>query len=220
MSIASLPVKAVLLDLDGTFADTAPDMARAINAVRGHRGLLPLPITELRRYVSNGARGMVGAAFGVKPEDADFAALRQDFLLEYERAICVHTVLFEGMLEAITDLERRNIQWGIVTNKVARHSAPIMYALGFATRAACIVSGDSCARPKPFPDTLLHAAKLIQIEPAHCLYIGDDIRDIEAAHSAGMRSVAALYGYLGDSHPETWSATMFIHTPGDIASLV
>jgi N-acetyl-D-muramate 6-phosphate phosphatase len=223
-ALFSLPaapkIKAVLFDLDGTFADTAPDMARAINAVRAHRGLAALPLAQLRRYVSNGARGMVRAAFDIKPEDVGFAALRQEFLVEYERAICVHSTLFDGMLEAVTLLEQRNIAWGIVTNKIARHSAPLVRAFGVETRAACVVSGDTCARAKPFPDPLLHAARLMNIEPAHCLYIGDDIRDIQAAHAAGMRSVAALYGYLGDSHPASWNATASIHSPADIVTLL
>ena len=213
-------VQAVLFDLDGTFADTAPDMAAAANALRSRRGLPPLPLSDLRRYVSNGARGMVFAAFGLKPNDADFSELRQEFLSEYEAAICVHSLVFDGMLETVTMLEDRDIAWGIVTNKVAKHSAPLVRAFGVETRAACVVSGDTCARAKPFPDPLLHAAKLISIDPGHCLYVSDDIRDIQAAHAAGMRSVAALYGYLGDSHPETWNAHATINSPAEILQFV
>ena len=217
---AALAVKAVLFDLDGTFADTAPDMAHAINAVRSRHGRPALPLSQLRPFVSNGARGMVGAAFGIKPGDANFTELREEFLIEYERAICVHSKLFDGMLAIVTLLEQRNIEWGIVTNKVARHSTPLMRAFGVETRAGCVVSGDTCARAKPYPDSLLHAAKLIRIDPAHCLYVGDDLRDIQAAHAAGMRSVAALYGYLGDSDPATWNAHYSINTPADIAGLL
>jgi len=219
-SSPAIAIKAVLFDLDGTFADTAPDMARAINAVRGHHGMPALALTQLRPHVSNGARGMVAAAFDVKPGEANFTELREAFLIEYERAICVHSTLFDGMLETVTLLEQRNIAWGIVTNKITRHSAPLMRAFGVEMRAACIVSGDTCARAKPYPDPLLHAAKLMQIDPAHCLYIGDDLRDIQAAHAAGMRSVAALYGYLGDSDPQTWNATLSIQTPRDIIALL
>ncbi len=216
----STAVKAVLFDLDGTFADTAPDMARAINAVRGQHGMPALPLVQLRPYVSNGARGMVAAAFGVKPGETKFTELREAFLMEYERAICTHSTLFDGMLELVTLLEQRNIEWGIVTNKVARHSAPLVRAFGVETRAACVVSGDTCARAKPYPDPLLHAAKLIQIDPANCLYVGDDLRDIQAAHAAGMRSVAALYGYLGDTDPATWNAHHAISQPSDIVTLI
>jgi phosphoglycolate phosphatase len=212
--------RAVLFDLDGTFADTAPDMARAVNTLRAARDLPPLPLSALRSHVSQGARGMIGAGFGIAPEHGDFPALRDAFLDQYERAICVETKLFNGMPQLVGLLEKRDITWGIVTNKASRFTLPLAQALGFDRTAACIVSGDTCARAKPYPDSLLHAAELIGILPQQCLYIGDDERDIQAANAAGMRGIAALYGYLGGSDPATWNAHAAIHSPAEIAGLL
>ena len=212
--------RAVLFDLDGTFADTAPDMARALNAIRATRSLPALPLAALRGYVSQGARGMIGAGFGIAPDHDDFPALRDAFLDQYERAICIETKLFNGMPQLVGLLEKRGITWGIVTNKATRFTLPLARALGIDITAACIVCGDTCARAKPHPDPLLHAADLIGIDPQHCLYIGDDERDIQAARAAGMRSVAALYGYLGGSDPATWNASAQINSPADIAALL
>ena len=212
--------RAVLFDLDGTFADTAPDMARALNTIRATRNLPALPLAALRGYVSQGARGMIGAGFGIAPDHDEFPVLRDAFLDQYERAICIETKLFHGMPQLVGLLEKRNIAWGIVTNKAARFTMPLARALGIDITAACIVCGDTCARAKPHPDPLLHAAGLMGIEPQHCLYIGDDERDIQAAHAAGMRGVAALYGYLGDSDPTTWNASAAINSPAEIAALL
>lgn len=213
-------VKAVLFDLDGTFADTAPDMARAINQVRADKNLAKVPLEKLRPHVSMGARGMVGAAFGFTPEDQEFAPLRDQFLVHYERAICIETTLFNGIPQLVSILEQRGIAWGIVTNKATRYTLPLAAALGFDITAACVVCGDTCERAKPHPDPLLHAANLIQIPPENCLYIGDDHRDIQAANAANMRGVIANYGYLGGSDPATWNAAASINTPMELMALL
>ncbi len=220
MTSATRKVRAVLFDLDGTFADTAPDMARAINAVRRDRNLSPVALATLRPHVSMGARGMVGAGFGHTPDDADFPALRDAFLDHYERAICVESTLFDGVPQLVSMLKNRGVTWGIVTNKAKRFTEPLSKALGFDLTAGCIVSGDTCARAKPHPDSLLHAAKLINIAPEDCIYIGDDLRDIQAAHAAGMQSVAALYGYLGETDPRTWNAHHAISAPLETLALL
>jgi N-acetyl-D-muramate 6-phosphate phosphatase len=217
---AQRTVRAVLFDLDGTFADTAPDMARAINAVRRDRALEPVPFEALRPHVSMGARGMVGAAFGHTPDDAEFPALRDAFLAHYALALCVETALFRGMPQLTSLLQNRGLKWGIVTNKAMRFTDPLCEALGIDQTAGCIVSGDTCARAKPHPDPLLHAAKLLATAPEHCMYVGDDIRDIQAAHTAGMQSIAACYGYLGGSDPTTWRAHHSIHAPLNLAPLL
>jgi N-acetyl-D-muramate 6-phosphate phosphatase len=212
-------VGAVLFDLDGTFADTAPDMARAINAVRRDHALVPVPLATLRPHVSMGARGMVRAAFGFAPEDAEFPALRDAFFVHYAKALCVETTLFAGIQELVVALQARGIAWGIVTNKSMRFTDPLCRALGLDRIAGCIVSGDTCARAKPHPDSLLHAAACLGVPPAACVYAGDDRRDIEAAHAAGMISVAARYGYLGGSDPATWNAHFMIDHPAELAVL-
>jgi N-acetyl-D-muramate 6-phosphate phosphatase len=156
-------VSAVLFDLDGTFADTAPDMARAINAVRRDHALHDVPLPTLRPHVSMGARGMVHAAFGFKPEDTEFAALRDAFYAHYTNALCVETTLFAGIQELLSTLDSRGIAWGIVTNKAMRFTDPLCEALGIDRTAGCIVSGDTCARAKPHPDSLLHAAACLGV---------------------------------------------------------
>ena len=214
-------VRAVLFDLDGTFADTAPDMARALNAVRRDRSLAPVPLTQLRPHVSNGARGMLDAGFGLKPADADFPTLREAFLDAYARDVCVDSRWFDGIAALIDDLESREIVWGIVTNKATVFTLPLLEKLGIAPPSRCVVCGDTCARAKPHPDPLLHAASLIGIEPRHCLYIGDDERDITAANAAGMRGVVAMYGYLGaGADPSTWPAAAWVNAPNEISALL
>ncbi len=218
---SSAKVRAVLFDLDGTFADTAPDMARALNAVRHQRSLEPLPLSILRPHVSNGARGMLEAGFNIKPADADFPDLRDAFHEEYARNLCIDSRWFDGIAGVVDDLEQHGIAWGIVTNKATRFTMPLLDALGISPRAACVVCGDTCARAKPHPDPLLHAAALIEIDPAHCLYVGDDVRDIDAANAAGMRGIVALYGYLGVTPaPHTWPAAAWVDSPVDITTLI
>jgi N-acetyl-D-muramate 6-phosphate phosphatase len=211
-------VQAVLFDLDGTFADTAPDMGRALNTILARDGRETVPLTTLRPFVSQGARGMIGVGYGITPDHTEFGILRDAFLVEYQRAICIDTEIFDGIDALTAELEARRIKWGIVTNKAMRFTDPLVRALGLHKRAACIVSGDTCARAKPHPDPLLHAAKLIDVAPANCLYIGDDERDIQAAHAAGMRGVVALYGYLGGTDPATWQAPIAITHPSELTA--
>jgi phosphoglycolate phosphatase len=214
-------VHLVLFDLDGTLVDTAPDLAGAVNRMRIARGQPPVPIQDLRPLASHGARGLLGRAFGVTPTDAGFEALRQEFFREYEGALCVDSTLFPTMDAALTSLETAGIRWGIVTNKIARFTEPLVRALGLADRAACVVSGDTAARPKPDPAPLLHALATTSTHAHAALYVGDDLRDIEAGRAAGVRTVAASYGYLGDGpHYEKWGADHVIHSPSDLLAIV
>jgi phosphoglycolate phosphatase len=220
-AVPGATVRAVLFDLDGTFADTAPDMARALNTVRLQRGLEPLPLSILRPHVSSGARGMLEAGFNIKPADAEFPDLRDAFHEAYASNICIDSRWFDGIAGVVDDLEQRDIAWGIVTNKAARFTMPLLDALRISPRAACVVCGDTCARAKPHPDPLLHAATLIDIDPAECLYVGDDVRDIDAANAAGMRGIVAMYGYLGvATAPYTWKAAAWVHSATEITSIV
>ena len=214
-------VDLVLFDLDGTLADTAPDLAGAVNRMLKARGREPLPLADLRPVASHGARGLLGRAFGVAPVDEEFEALRQEFFREYEGALCVESSLFPAMNEALTELESRGVRWGIVTNKVARFTEPLVRALGLHKRAACVVSGDTAARPKPDPAPLLHALAATAIAADVALYVGDDLRDIQAGRAAGMRTVAVSYGYLGDGpHYAEWGADHVIHSPAELLTLV
>ncbi|HEX6634401.1 MAG TPA: HAD hydrolase-like protein, partial [Usitatibacter sp.] len=162
-------IEAVLFDLDGTLADTAPDMALTVNRMLERRGKLSVPVEAVRPHVSKGARGMIGAAFGLKPEDAGFQALREEFLAMYEENLCVGTALFPGMERLLGELESAGLAWGVVTNKFERFAVPLIAALGLGERAAIVVGGDTCPRPKPFPDPLLHAATSIGVAPMSTL---------------------------------------------------
>ena len=213
-------VRLVLLDLDGTLVDTAPDLAAAANRMLIARGIEPLPIGELRPYVSHGARGMVGRAFNVTADDARYAELRHEFLREYESALCVESALFPGMEDTLQRLEQRGIKWGIVTNKFARFTLPLLQALNLADRAACVVSGDTTKFSKPHPAPLLHALDMVAMDASAAMYVGDDQRDIEAGHAAGMRTVVASYGYLGNGVPyQQWGADAVIHSAPELLSL-
>ena len=209
--------RAVLFDLDGTFADTAPDLAAALNHTRASRNLPPLPLDIIRPQASHGSRGLLKLGFGIEPEHPGYDALRDIFLAYYERHICVHTRLFSGMAELVAELERRGIRWGIVTNKPQRYTVPLMQALGYASRAACLVSGDTCAHAKPHPEPMLKACELIGVSPEQCLYLGDDLRDMQAANAAKMPGIIARYGYIGDgAQLDNWGAHGMIDTPTEL----
>lgn len=214
-------IQAVLFDLDGTFADTAPDLAAALNYARATRNLPPLPLKTIRPQASHGSRGLLKLGFDIDPDAADYDALRDVLLDHYARNICVHTRLFSGMAELLVELERRNIQWGIVTNKPHRYTLPLMQALGYAGRAACLISGDTCSRAKPYPDPLLKACELINVSPEQCLYLGDDLRDIQAANAAAMRGIIANYGYInGDTPVADWNAWGSVNNPMELIRLL
>lgn len=206
-------IKGVLFDLDGTFADTAPDLAAALNHVRGLHQLPPLPLAAIRPQASHGARGLLKLGLGIDPDAPHYEALRNEFLDYYDRHICVHTTLFAGMAELVSALEQRGQAWGIVTNKPHRYTVPLMRALGYEQRAACLVSGDTCAHAKPHPMPLLHAAAALRLTPDNCLYLGDDLRDMQAAQSAGMHGVVADYGYLDRGEAAAWPALGHIDYP-------
>lgn len=211
-------VRAVLFDFDGTLADTAPDLSRAINRLRAARGLDDFPLEKLRPFASAGARGMLQAALRILPEHPEFGSMRDEFLRHYADAICVDTRLFPGMELLLEEIEKRGLRWGIVTNKSARFTHAIVAALGLTRRAACVVSGDTTPHLKPHPASLLHAAKELALEPAACVYLGDDLRDIQAARAAGMRSVAVGWGYGADFRD--WQADAVIGQPPELAALL
>ena len=211
--------RAILFDLDGTLADTAPDLAAAVNRLRTDRGLDPTPYALLRPTASAGARGMIGAAFGLTPADEGYEALRLEWFDHYQQAIAVHSTLFGGVAELLAGLTESDIAWGIVTNKPARFTDPLVPQIGLA-HAACIISGDTTAHAKPHPAPLLEAARRLGLEPQECWYAGDDLRDIEAGRAAGMVTVACAWGYCGAIEPASWAADHLLDTPVDLLELV
>lgn len=206
--------EAVFFDLDGTLADTAPDLAGALNRLLAERGRETIAYSLLRPHVSAGARGLLRIGFGMAPADPDYPPLHKRFLDLYEASLCTETTLFAGMPNVLDVLEARNIPWGVVTNKPERFTLPLMAALGLAERAAAIVSGDTTAKAKPDPLPLIHACTLAGVSPATSIYVGDDLRDIEAGRAAGMRTFAAAWGYLGDGLPiGDWGADCLVGSP-------
>ena len=215
------PVRAVLFDLDGTLIDSAPDLAGAANDMRAARGLPRLPLAHFRPMVGSGARGMVGQAFEVGPQDDAFAAMREEFLQRYEARMTQDTRIFPEVAALLDALLARNVPWGIVTNKAERFSVPLVHALGLRERAAVLVCGDTTPHPKPHPEPLLEAARRLRVQPAHCLYVGDDSRDAQAGSAAGMRTVAVTWGYLGLGDPiDAWGADHIIDAPSEVLKLL
>ncbi|GAB3630262.1 Phosphoglycolate phosphatase [Pandoraea terrae] len=214
-------IRAVLFDLDGTLADTAPDLVAAVNKVRTDQGLEPGPYETLRLQASHGARGLIGAAYGIGPDDARFAPLRDAFLANYEAALCVHSRLFDGVPELLARLTAQGVPWGIVTNKATRLTLPLVKLLGLADRAGCVVCGDTTPHSKPHPAPLLFAAERLGLAPEHIVYVGDDLRDVQAGKAAGMPTIAAAYGYCGDAvSPADWQADATVARASAIAPLV
>lgn len=215
------PVRAVLFDLDGTLADTAPDLAGAVNRMRERRGLAALPLELLRPVASHGARGLLRAGLGVRTDHPQYEALKNEFLDEYERALAVHTRLFHGAEVLLAALEAAGIAWGVVTNKVMRFAGPVIDGLGLGARAGVVIAGDTTPHAKPHPAPLLEACRRLRIAQAQALYVGDDLRDVQAARAAGMPAIAARYGYLGDGEPiEAWGADALIDRLEDLVTLL
>ncbi len=211
------PVRAVLFDLDGTLLDTAPDLAWALNRTLEWAGRAPLPFATIRPWVSHGARSLITHGFGIDDAHPDFPRYRGHLLDAYQAHLAVETRLFPGMEALLTALEAADIAWGVVTNKPAYLTDPLMGALGLDRRAACVVSGDTTPHSKPHPEPLLHACRLTGRSCSASLYVGDAARDIEAGLAAGMRTLVALFGYLGTGDdPGAWGAHGLVETPAGI----
>ena len=214
------PSRAVLFDLDGTLADTAADLGAAVNHLRRQRGLNELAVDEVRPYASMGARGLLRVGFGLSPEDPGYLPLRNAFLDRYDACVCVETRLFPGMAELLQELVRRRVAWGIVTNKSSRFTPRIVAGLRLAP--ACVVCGDSTPHLKPHPAPMFLAAEQLKLPPPKCVYLGDDLRDIQAGRAAGMRPVAVEWGYHSPDNaaPRDWNADAVIAAPGELLKLL
>jgi phosphoglycolate phosphatase len=213
------PPRAILFDLDGTLADTAPDLAGAVNNLRIARDLPPTPYEQLRPMASAGARGLIGVAFGLKPGDDGYEELRVAFLDGYAAGLAVETRLFDGVAELLRALDDRSLTWGIVTNKASRFTDPLVPQIGLQ-HARCVVSGDTTPHSKPHPAPLLEAARRLGVAPEECWYVGDDLRDIQAGQAAGMPTIAAAWGYCGNAEPVQWNADAIATSPFQLLSLI
>jgi len=210
----ALSISVVWFDLDGTLVDSARDLARPIHAMREVRGLAPIADAVLRPYTSMGARGLLMKGFGVKKGDPEFEHLRDEFLERYEKSMVVHTRLFPEMSEVLELIESNGLRWGVVSNKFERYVQYILDALHLSPRCAAMVGGDTTPFPKPSPANLFYACGAAAVDPRRCVYVGDDLRDVEAGRAAGMKTIAASYGYCGDAIPPSdWGADALIETP-------
>ena len=214
-------LRVVLFDLDGTLADTAPDLGYALNRLRAARALPELPLSHLRTLASSGARGLLEAGFGITPQDANYEAMRDEFLDVYERNLSRSSRLFPGVPALLDRIEGKGLAWGIVTNKAKRFSIPLVQALGLLDRAACLVCGDTTPHAKPHPAPMLEAMTLTQSIPAQCVYVGDDERDVQAGHAAGVKVAVVRYGYLGNGRPpEQWGADWIVDSAAELDTLL
>ena len=215
------PYKGIFFDLDGTIADTAPDLVAAANQLLIARNLAPKPYEFLRPHASAGARGLIGGAFGIDTDHPDFITLRDEFFANYEKALLVNSVLFEGIDHLLDQLDSASLPWGIVTNKSERFTNPLTDLMGLRQRAVSTVSGDTTSYSKPHPEPILHAARAANIDPSSSVYVGDDIRDIVAGKAAGMKTIAAAYGYCGcEEPPEAWGADFLVRHPKELFTII
>jgi len=217
----SSPYHGVFFDLDGTLADTAPDLVAATNQLLSTRNLPLMPYEQLRPCASAGARGLIGGAFGIDTKHPDFIPLRDEFFANYEKALFIHSKLFDGMEYLLEQLDSAKLPWGIITNKSERFTNPLTELMGLRQRAISTVSGDTTPHSKPHPEPILHAARIANLDPNKSIYVGDDIRDIIAGKAAGMKTVAAAYGYCGcDEPPEAWGADFVIQAPQELLQII
>lgn len=211
-----VPIRAVLFDLDGTLLDTAPDLIGALNELRAAASLAPIPAADARAQASNGATAMVKLGFpaAVEPE---FSRLRERYLELYRDRLAHETKLFPGGEEMLAHLDAAGIPWGIVTNKPAWLTDPLLESLGLDRRARCVVSGDTLPERKPHPRPLLYAAQCMGVPPEACVYLGDALRDVEAARAAGMRALVASFGYICDADGcHLWPAEAWLENASDL----
>jgi phosphoglycolate phosphatase len=213
-------ISGVLFDLDGTLIDSAPDLGAAADQMRVSRGLPSLALDSYRPLAGAGARGMLSIAFGMTPQDPLFDTMREEFFTNYERCMTQRTYIFDGVTEMIQQLMQAGLHWGVVTNKSARFTDPLTRGMPLFSTAGAVVSGDTTPHAKPHPAPLLEAARRLGLDPARCLYVGDDERDIQAGLAAGMGTVVAEYGYLGDkADTAAWGAHARIKSPLDLLQL-
>lgn len=211
---------AVFFDLDGTLVDTADDLAAPVNHMREARGLKPLPLEEYRPFASAGSRGLLHIGLGATTDDPDYPVLRAEFLNRYEQEIAVHSRLFDGMPELLAWLEANGIRWGVISNKLEYLVRRLVQQLGLGHRVALAYGGDTAPRAKPWPDPLKMALQETGLTARQCVYIGDDLRDIQAAHAVDMPAVAAAYGYGNPNEIPQWKADHVVTSPQEFLTML
>ena len=214
-------INTILFDLDGTLVDTAPDLGYALNLQLQRHGRAPLDDAVIRPFASHGSRGLIGLGFGITPDDANFLALRDEYLALYDTVFTRSPVLLAGIAELLQAIENKGLKWGIVTNKPRRFTQRLIESMDLHKRAACVVSGDDAPQPKPSPATLRLASEQIGVKSEQCLYVGDAERDVQAGKAAGMKTVVALFGYIDvTDKPSEWGADALIETPNALLDLI
>lgn len=214
-------LRAVLFDMDGTLLDTAPDFIAICQAMLAERGFAPVADKLIRDEISGGAKAMVAAAFALSPAVPEFEALRLEFLERYQQDCAVHSKLFDGMAELLADIESAKLIWGVVTNKPVRFAQPIMEQLGLAERSAVLICPDHVTKSKPDPEPLILACKMLDLDPASVLFVGDDLRDIESGRDAGTKTAAVRYGYIHPhDNPDHWGADVVVDHPSELRKVL
>ena len=216
-----MAIRAVLFDMDGTLLDSAPDFIAICQGMLAERGLPAIPDKRIRDEISGGAKAMVAATFMLDPQAPGFEELRLEFLERYLKGCAVHSALFDGMAELLADIENANLIWGVVTNKPLRFAEPIMHQLGLAERSALLICPDHVKNSKPDPEPLILACKMLDLDPASVLFVGDDLRDIESGRDAGTRTAAVTYGYIHpDDNPRHWGADVVVDHPLELRKVL
>ena len=214
-------LRAVLFDMDGTLLDTAPDFIAICQAMLAERGFPAVADKLIRDEISGGAKAMVAATFAMSPTAEGFEALRLEFLERYQQDCAVHSKLFDGMAELLADIEKANLIWGVVTNKPVRFAQPIMEQLGLAERSAVLICPDHVTNSKPDPEPLTLACKMLDLDPASVLFVGDDLRDIESGRDAGTKTAAVRYGYIHpNDNPDHWGADVVVDHPLELRKVL
>ena len=216
-----MDLKALLLDLDGTLVDTAPDMVGALNRVLDKHGQAKVDYQQAHKLVSNGGRALIEFGFGSAIKNYDADALLQEFLDDYKTHVCEQSILFDGMSEVLEFCESNSLKWGVITNKPIELAKGVLDGLGLLKRCAILLGGDSLPVKKPDPVPMLHACMVMHLAPSQCVYVGDHERDIQAGNAAGMDSAVALWGYIDDKQtPEQWQAKALVEAPQGLISLM
>jgi len=222
MKHVTVPVtQAVLFDLDGTLIDTAPTFVKVLNTLLANHGRPALPYDLIRKQVSNGARALITLAFGLQEGEAGFEPLRNELLDLYEDNISDGSRLFPGMNKVLQILEQKKIPWGIVTNKPIRFTLPLLNALSLDESCSVVICPDDVQHTKPHPEPLELACFRLDVNPQHCIYVGDHERDILAGNAANMKTITALFGYISEiDHAEKWNAHHCVNTPEEILNFI